>query len=303
MQAGSASFRDPDGSLFSQAGRIFRAVTPSGAANLRAALETPAAERMLSEGRIVSTSPIDAGTLGDPASECRAAGQTEFFEHERIPFPSYPYEWPPEMLHAAAGLTIDLARELLPCGFGIKDATPYNVLFRGPEPVFVDVLSFEPRDPHDPLWLPYAQFVRTFLLPLALSRSLDLPLDQVFLARRDGIEPAEAYRWLPRSLRFRRPFLSLVTIPVWLARRQNPDDTAFYRPRPMSDPGKARFVLERLLAASPPHGRPSPAGNGEGIRPGPGTRTRIRIRPRPRRPRPLSSNRRWPSFTRRECSM
>ena len=190
------------------------------------------------------------------------------------------------MLYAAAGLTIDLARELLPCGFGIKDATPYNVLFRGPEPVFVDVLSFEPRDPHDPLWLPYAQFVRTFLLPLALSRSLDLPLDQVFLARRDGIEPAEAYRWLPRSLRFRRPFLSLVTIPVWLARRQNPDDTAFYRPRPMSDPGKARLVLERLLAGlrrTVDRLQPATAKASTWS----GYRTRIRIRPRPRRARPF----------------
>jgi ribosomal protein L11 methylase PrmA len=242
------SFRDPDGSVFSVGGRIFRAVTPSGAATLRSALETSAVMRMLSGGRIVSSSPVDAEALGSLASECRAAGQTGFFEHERIPFPSYPYEWPAEMLHAAAGLTIDLARELLSCGFGIKDATPYNVLFRGPDSVFVDVLSFETRDPNDPIWLPYAQFVRTFLLPLALGKRLDVPLDQVFLSRRDGIEPDEAFRWLPKSLRFRRPFLSLVTLPVWLARRQNPDDTGFYRPRPMSDPDKARFVLDRLLA-------------------------------------------------------
>jgi hypothetical protein len=27
-------------------------------------------------------------------------------------------------------------------GFGLKDATPYNVLFRGAQPVFVDLLSF-----------------------------------------------------------------------------------------------------------------------------------------------------------------
>ena len=33
-------------------------------------------------------------------------------EHERIPFPSYPYEWPAEMLHAAGVLTLNLARDL-----------------------------------------------------------------------------------------------------------------------------------------------------------------------------------------------
>jgi SAM-dependent methyltransferase len=252
VQPGFATFRDPDGSVFRVDGRIFRATTKAGAETLKAALNTTAVQQMLSSGRLVETKALASGEaetlLGDAAAEWRSAGQTEFFEHERIPFPSYPYEWPPEMLHAAAALTIDAARELLPCGFGVKDATPYNVLFRGPEPVFVDVLSFEPRDPKDPIWLPYGQFVRTFLLPLALSERLAVPLGQVFLARRDGLEPEEAYRWLPKGLRIRSPFLSLVSFPVWLSRRQKPDDARVYRPHPMSDPDKARFVLDRLLA-------------------------------------------------------
>ena len=242
MQPDFATFRDPGGSLFSAGGRIFRATTPAAAETLRAALATPAVERMLASGRLVRTSAVESvpAELG--------AEHTELFEHERIPFPSYPYEWPPEMLHDAAQLTTDVARELLPCGFGIKDATPYNVLFRGPEPVFVDVLSFEPRDPQDPIWLPYGQFVRTFLLPLALNAHVALPLEQVFLARRDGLEPEEAYRLLPAALRIKRPFLSLVSIPVWLARWHKPDDARVYQPHAMSDPAKARFVLERLLA-------------------------------------------------------
>lgn len=72
------------------------------------------------------------------------------------------------MLEVAGHLTLDLAESLLDDGLGIKDATPYNILFRGAEPLFIDVLSIERRDPQDPLWLPYAQFVRTFLLPLVL---------------------------------------------------------------------------------------------------------------------------------------
>jgi SAM-dependent methyltransferase len=220
VETGFGTFRDPGGSLFRVGARVLRATT-------RSAAETGDSESM-------------AGRLGPE--------HTEIFEHERIPFPSYPYEWPPEMLHAAAGLTIDMARELLACDFGIKDATPYNVLFRGPEPVFVDVLSFERRDARDPIWLPYAQFLRTFLLPLALNRRMGLPLEQVLLARREGIEPEEAYRWLPGTARLRRPFLSLVSIPVWLSRRQRPDDARVYQPHLMSDPEKARFVLGHLLA-------------------------------------------------------
>ena len=62
---------------------------------------------------------------------------------------------------------------LTPTLFRTAHGTPYNVLFRGPEPVFVDVLSFECREGGDPTWLPYAQFVRTFLLPRSDFEILD----------------------------------------------------------------------------------------------------------------------------------
>ncbi len=115
------------------------------------------------------------------------------------------------MLHAAARLTLDLAEAALQEGFGLKDATPYNVLFRGACPVFVDVLSFERRDPLDSTWMAYAQFVRTFLLPLMASRYFGLPLDQILTGQRDGIEPETIYRWAGPWRKLAPPFLGLVT--------------------------------------------------------------------------------------------
>ena len=85
-------------------------------------------------------------------------------EHPRVFFPSYPWEWTPDAWVAAGGLTLDLCEALLGQGLILKDATPLNVLFEGTRPVFVDVLSIDARDPASPLWLAYAQFVRTFLL-------------------------------------------------------------------------------------------------------------------------------------------
>ena len=170
-----------------------------------------------------------------------------WLEHEQIAFPSFPYEWPPEMLHAAGWLTLDVAEALLPGDLGLKDGTPYNVLFRGPEPTFVDVLSFERRQPGDPTWLPYAQFVRTFLLPLLANKYYGLPLDQILTMRRDGLEPEEVYRWANPLQRLRPPFLSLVSMPTWLARGHNQDDNSIYRPRLMQNTEKARFILESLF--------------------------------------------------------
>jgi hypothetical protein len=151
------------------------------------------------------------------------------------------------MLHAAGRLTIDLARSLLDDGLGLKDGTPYNVLFRGPEPVFIDVLSCERRDPDDPTWLPYAQFVRTFLLPLLANKYLGLSIEQILIARRDGLEPDEVYRWLRPLQRIRPPFLSLVTMPALLGRKHDAGDTSIYRKQRTGNPEKARFILDSLL--------------------------------------------------------
>lgn len=169
-------------------------------------------------------------------------------EHQRIDFPSFPYEWTPEMLHGAAELTLELAEGLLSDGLGLKDATPYNVLFRGPEPVFIDLLSFERRTPGDPTWLPYAQFVRTFLLPLLVHQRFGFELPRLLLNHRDGLEPEEVYRWAGPLQRIKPPFLSLVSLPTWLGGRQERKaDPSIYRKTVLGDPAKAEFILRHTL--------------------------------------------------------
>src|SRR5690242_8151541 len=150
----NASFRDPAGTLYRFPDRILRAVQPSAVQDLEDFLQTATATAAMADGRLVRSrklSPLEHAQLE----------ADDVWEHEPIGFPTFPYEWPAEMLHAAGALTLDLAEAALQEGFGLKDATPYNVLFRGPHPVFVDVLSFERRDPLDSTWMPYAQFVRT----------------------------------------------------------------------------------------------------------------------------------------------
>ncbi len=252
----AASFRDPGGSLVSVDGRILRIVNEGGAAGLSAFLASKAGATLLASGRVVRTTrltEVDTRDLlihSEFAALYEAIRGTFVVEHERICFPSYPYEWPPEMLHSAGALTLDLARALLPESLGLKDGTPYNVLFRGPAPVFVDVLSVEHRDPDDPTWLPYAQFVRTFLLPLLANKYFGLSIEQILATRRDGLEPEEIYRWVRPLQRIRPPFLSLVTMPALLARKHDPSDTKIYRKQRTGNPEKARFILDALLAGA-----------------------------------------------------
>jgi len=246
------SFRDPGGALCRIGDRVLRIVA-GGAPDLEAFLASSVAPKYFESGRVVRTVIL----TGAPAVETLADLELKqsydqlkgrmLVEHECLPLPSYPYEWPAEMLHAAGTLTLDLAQDLRPVGLGLKDATPLNVLFRGPQPVFIDLLSFERRDPRDPTWLPYAQFVRTFLLPLLAYKYFGTPLDQIMTARRDGLEPDEVYRYLGPVQRYLPPFLTLVSVPTWLAGRHDQDDNTIYQRKLLEDPEKAAFIFDALL--------------------------------------------------------
>jgi SAM-dependent methyltransferase len=229
------SFRDPAGAVYRLPGRILRSVHSPFVKDLEVFLASRAATQAAEEGRLVRS-------IRQPPSGCG----DEIWEHQLIPFPSFPYEWPAEMLHAAASLTLDLAEVTLEEGFGLKDATPYNVLFHGSRPVFVDVLSFERRDPLDSTWLAYGQFVRTFLLPLMANLHFGLPLEQLLTGQRDGIEPEAMYQWAGSWRKLRPPFLSLVAIPRWLGATKS-SASQVYRTKPAASPEQARFVLSGLL--------------------------------------------------------
>lgn len=243
------SFRDPDGQLLKIDNRVFRFVTAAGAAQLNLFLSSVSARRLISEGRVINSAMIDKSIrveyLAKAGLEEHEPHFEDFIEHKRIDFPSFPYEWSAEMLYSAGELTLDLAEHISAEGFGLKDATPENILFEGPKPIFVDVLSFEMRDPEDPTWLPYAQFLRTFLLPLLANKYFNMPLSQVFLTNRDGLEPDRLFSMCSQLQRIRQPFLTLLSIPTWLNRGAS--NSAIYRSRRSTSPEQARFILANLF--------------------------------------------------------
>jgi SAM-dependent methyltransferase len=220
---------------------VFRSLNANGASALEALLASRIFQKFIQSGELVGTRvatglPRELVTENVPAL---------VVEHDVIPFASYPYEWPPDMLHAAGVLTLALARAAVDEHLILKDATPYNVLFRGPQPVFVDVMSFERRDPGDPLWRAGAQLERTFLLPLLASKYLGHSIASSLMARRDGLEPMEMYRHLGPIRRLCPPFLGLVTVPTWLTAKA-PHASAGRRGTPV-DPDRATFILAALI--------------------------------------------------------
>jgi SAM-dependent methyltransferase len=207
-----STFRDPAGSLRIEKGRVLRMVQPKYAAAAQAFLQSKTASEWVDAGWMVSSRML--GVRADGALE---------MEHDRIFFPSYPWEWCIEQWASAAILTLDLCEKLVAQGLILKDATPLNILFSGTQPVLVDVLSIETREPTNPLWNAYGQFMRTFILPMIALKYLGWPL-KASCFRRDGYEPGTLYPALSWAQRLRSPIWSTVALPVLLENtsRKNP---------------------------------------------------------------------------------
>lgn len=229
------TFRDPAGSLYFDDVKVLRHVRPAFAAEAEAFLASPLAQRWIDSGRMVAT------VIGG-----RDADGSLLLEHERIEYPTYPWEWTPGQWAAAGELTLDLCEESLAAGLILKDATPLNVLFRNADPVFVDVLSFDKRKPENPIWLAYGQFVRTFLLPLAANRYLGWPL-AASIERRDGYEPGDLYPHLSLGRRWAAPLRSLVTLPHLLEGKANASASRGATPIREQRPEIATHVLRGTL--------------------------------------------------------
>lgn len=225
------TFRDPAGSVRVVGDRVHRKVRTACADAALRFLQSPAAQQWVAQGELIETRFV----VHDP-DEC-------LLEHPRVAFPSYPWEWTPSAWIAAAHLTLDLCEGLLEHNLILKDATPLNILFRGTQPVLVDVLSIDQRDPASPLWLAYGQFVRTFLLPLVAYQHLGWPLS-ASIQKRDGYEPADLAPHLSFLQRWREPFRSLVTLPLMLETR---GAKAAQNTKVQQSPDAAIGVLRRNL--------------------------------------------------------
>ena len=146
------------------------------------------------------------------------AGAVKILAPEPIPFISYPYEWCTGQLQDAALLTLRIQTLAMEHGMSLKDASAYNVQFRGAAPVFIDTLSFEPYGEGRP-WVAYGQFCRHFLAPLALMSHTDVRLGRLLRFHTDGIPLDLASRLLPVRTRLSIPLLLHIHLHASYAKR------------------------------------------------------------------------------------
>lgn len=189
-----SSFRDPSGYLFIDDGVLYRRVERAYAAHFEKLVSSGLHDALVAESLIVP--------FTDRTDATRWPGAYRVIEPERIPFVSLPYEWSFGQLRAAALLTLRVQSMALERGMVLKDASAFNVQFRGAQPVFVDTLSFATYEEGAP-WVAYRQFCQHFLAPLALQALVDVRLRELTRSHLDGVPLDLASRLLPASTRLR----------------------------------------------------------------------------------------------------
>lgn len=191
-QPDPASIRDPGGRVFQGDGRILRAVYQKNVADYEAARNAGLLERLIDRNWLLASAEID------PSSSNAGDGAAYLLEHPRLPFISYPYEWPFTLHKKAALLQLDILLEALDRGFTLSDASAYNIQFLGTEPRFIDHLSFV-RYQDGSIWNAHRQFCMQFLNPLIMWAKLGVSPNSWFRGSLEGIAPEE----LSRLLRWR----------------------------------------------------------------------------------------------------
>lgn len=156
----SASFCSRDGRIFEWQDQLYRAITP---------------ERSLFYERLFRDGVVDhlvdrAFLVHSELTQIALEGFGLVVQHQRVPFISYPFEWSDQALKDSALFFLRLNLELLEFGLMTHDVHPWNTLFEGPRPIFVDIDSIRPLEDVDfAKWL--EKFHRFYLRPLHLFSS------------------------------------------------------------------------------------------------------------------------------------
>lgn len=186
----SGSFRDRTARVFIDDGEVYRVLSTQALADWRRVSSEPFFQQLISQGHVVHSRELtstQASQLELP--EPHAA----ILQHERIPFVTYPYEWSFSMLRDAALLHLRILTQAIQAGTILKDASPYNVQFRGSQPVFIDIGSFVTYAEGEP-WVGYRQFCEMMLFPLLLQAYRRMDLQPILRSQLDGISAKEFLR-------------------------------------------------------------------------------------------------------------
>ncbi len=201
IKAEAGSFRDPSGRIYIKDDQVFRTIMPVAADDYEAVRATGLIEELGDRGWLIGATEVAIDALESVATDA-----SYVVEHPKIPFISYPYEWPFPALKAAALHHLDVHLAAMEKGVTLSDASAYNIQFIGTQPIFIDLLSLRPYQDGE-IWGGHRQFCEQFLNPLLLRAKLGLVHNHWYRGTQEGIPAADLRRMLPLRKKLSRNVL------------------------------------------------------------------------------------------------
>lgn len=146
--------------LFKTSDKIIRAIKPEYAEFYNDVLENNSIQALMSSNVLIQTK----------RSTIKIEGYPLVLEHPLLSVVSFPFEWTPNMFKDAAVTILKLNIELLKVGYCTHDAHPWNVLFDGTTPKFIDFTSIIKALPGNK-WRAANQFRDYCLNPLQMMEA------------------------------------------------------------------------------------------------------------------------------------
>ncbi len=166
---------------------------------------------MIAQGRMVDCTVLPAS---DTVYQHFGQNVSYVLAHPRLETITYPYEWSFLMLQAAALAHLDLQLALLEKGYGLSDASAFNMQFVGAHPLHIDTLSVIPYQDNS-YWAGYRQFLKHFLNPLLLESATGVSFAPWFRSSIDGLASENLVRLLPWHQRLYPAVFMHVVLPAW----------------------------------------------------------------------------------------
>lgn len=180
------SFFDPAGRLFWIGENLYRGITPEWSSFFEELFQKGIVQELVDQELLVETE----------LEFLKIDGYEKVFSHRLLLFLSYPHEWCTLMYKDAALQILKLSINLNQENLTLIDPHPWNILFDGYKPLYVDFTSIRPIEPNSYMWKGHDDFCKFFFYPLILMSRDQATIARLLVYEGEGVRNLDISKFL-----------------------------------------------------------------------------------------------------------
>lgn len=157
---------DPHSEIIFYNSRVLRKIYPESEKLVKGLMDSGLIQELIKKGLLISTKYCN---------DLYMDGCNILLEHKKVEHVTYPSEWTFHMLKDAANLVLEINKIAIRYGYELRDPHPYNILFVGCSPVYIDFGSFFKIDGSSFWWNGEKKIQKSYEFPLYVWSKRNMP--------------------------------------------------------------------------------------------------------------------------------